>query len=70
MQPGPQESKLATAQLSAAALIAVQPDSFSYSSAGIRILRSLARAPLRRLTPETMRLSQFCWCWVRVCRFD
>lgn len=61
---GPQEGKLATAQLCAAALIAVQPDSFSYSSSGLRILRAMARAPLRRLTPETMRLSQFCWCWV------
>lgn len=63
-QPGPREAKLATAQLSAAALIAVQPDAFSYSSSGLRILRALARAPLRRLTPDTMRLSQFCWCWV------
>lgn len=63
-RPGALDSKLATAQLSAAALIAVQPDSFSYSSSGLRILQALARAPLRRLTPETMRLSQFCWCWV------
>jgi hypothetical protein len=63
-QPGPREAKLATAQLSAAALLAVQPDAFSYSSRGLHILRALARAPLRRLTPETLRLSRFCWCWV------
>jgi hypothetical protein len=63
---GAQEAKLATAQLCAAALIAVQPDSFSYSSSGLRVLRALARAPVRLLTPETLRLSQFCWCWVSV----
>lgn len=66
LQPGPSESKLAVAQLSAAALLAVQPNEFSYSSLGMRLLRALARAPLRHFTARTMRLSQFCWCWVSV----
>lgn len=67
LQPGPRDAKLAEAQLCAAALLAVQPDAFTYSSSGLRILRALAHTPLRRLTPETMRLSQFCWCWVSAC---
>lgn len=61
---GFQDTKLAEAQLGAAALLAVQPDAFSYSSSGAKILKALAGAPIRRLTPEAMRLSQFCWCWV------
>ncbi|KAF8068220.1 PI4KA1 [Scenedesmus sp. PABB004] len=65
-QPNPRAAQLAVAQLSATALLAVQPDDFSYSPLGMRLLGALARAPLRHLTPDTMRLSQFSWCWVSV----
>jgi hypothetical protein len=63
-QPCSRAAHLAVAQLSASALLAVQPDAFSYSQLGMRLVGALARAPLRHLTPETMRLSQFSWCWV------
>lgn len=63
-QPCRSPSRLAVAQLSATALLAVQPDAFSCSQLGMRLLGALVAAPLRHLTPETMRLSQFCWCWV------
>uniref|UniRef100_A0A383V936 1-phosphatidylinositol 4-kinase n=1 Tax=Tetradesmus obliquus TaxID=3088 RepID=A0A383V936_TETOB len=46
--------------------VAEEPDAFSYSQLGMRLVGALARAPLRHLTPETMRLSQFSWCWVSV----
>jgi hypothetical protein len=59
-------SRLAVAQLSATALLAVQPDVFTYSSLGMRLLRALARAPLRHMTRDALQLSQFCWSWVRV----
>ncbi|WIA31067.1 hypothetical protein OEZ86_001095 [Tetradesmus obliquus] len=65
-QPCSRAAHLAVAQLSASALLAVQPDAFSYSQLGMRLVGALARAPLRHLTPETMRLSQFSWCWVSV----
>ncbi|KAF6255211.1 hypothetical protein COO60DRAFT_237645 [Scenedesmus sp. NREL 46B-D3] len=65
-QPCSRAAHLAVAQLSATALLAVQPDAFSYSQLGMRLVGALARAPLRHLTPETMRLSQFSWCWVSV----
>jgi len=51
--------------LSAAALLAVQPESFSYSPLGMRVVKALARAPLKNLHPSIVRLSEFCWCWVR-----
>eukprot|EP00878_Enallax_costatus_P027523 GHUV01029645.1.p1 GENE.GHUV01029645.1~~GHUV01029645.1.p1 ORF type:complete len:320 (+),score=107.13 GHUV01029645.1:530-1489(+) len=63
-QTTPRGSHFAVALLSATALLAVQPDAFSYSQLGMRLLGALARTPLRHLTPETMRLSQFSWCWV------
>eukprot|EP00878_Enallax_costatus_P012821 GHUV01013388.1.p1 GENE.GHUV01013388.1~~GHUV01013388.1.p1 ORF type:complete len:2087 (+),score=705.77 GHUV01013388.1:215-6475(+) len=65
-QTTPRGSHFAVALLSATALLAVQPDAFSYSQLGMRLLGALARTPLRHLTPETMRLSQFSWCWASV----
>lgn len=61
----PRPGELAVRLLAGAALLAVQPDGFARSELGMRLLVSLARAPLRSLTPGTLRLARFAWSWVR-----
>eukprot|EP00879_Flechtneria_rotunda_P007045 GHRR01007395.1.p1 GENE.GHRR01007395.1~~GHRR01007395.1.p1 ORF type:complete len:1449 (+),score=535.85 GHRR01007395.1:542-4348(+) len=65
-QPAMHAPQMAMALLNATALLAVQPDAFSSSRLGSKLLSALARAPLKHLTPETVRLAQFSWCWVCV----
>lgn len=35
---------------------------------GLRLLRALCAAPLRRLTPDSAQLATFAWTWVRLAR--